>query len=141
MPKVNQPYVLKVEKPWGFELILSNSDAKITSKILHVTSGKRSSLQYHDQKEEVLTLILGEGILELKNEAGEIEKFSMEPRKGYLIKINQIHRFGAGGVDCEIMEASTGESGNTVRIVDDFNRDIETPADRATRLKGGLYTG
>ncbi len=125
-----EPYVMKVEKPWGFELIFSDGTAKITSKILHVTTGKRSSLQYHEAKEEILTLISGDGILELENSNGEVLKFNMELRKSYLIIPNQIHRFAAGSEDCEIMESSTPETGNTVRLEDDYSRGVETDLDR-----------
>lgn len=129
-----EAYVMKVDKPWGFELIFSDGKAKITSKILHVTIGKRSSLQYHEEKEEILTLLSGEGILELEDNTGEVKKFTMEPRKSYLIKSNQIHRFAAGKENCEIMESSTPEMGNTVRLEDDYSRGVETDADRnATR--------
>lgn len=127
-----EPYVMKVPKPWGFELIFSDGTAKITSKILHVTAGKRSSLQYHDIKEEILTLISGDGILELEDSNGEVKKFKMELRKSYLVVPNQIHRFGAGETDCEIMESSTPELGNTVRIEDDYSRGTETDIDRKT---------
>lgn len=125
-----EPYVMRVEKPWGFELIFSDGTAKITSKILHVNAGKRSSLQYHDVKEEILTLISGDGILELEDNNGEVKKFSMELRKSYLVIPNQIHRFSAGQSDCEIMESSTPESGNTVRIEDDYERGLESEEDR-----------
>ena len=128
-------YVMKVDKPWGFELIFSDGTAKITSKILHVTAGKRSSLQYHDTKEEILTLINGEGILEIENSKGKVEKLKMEPRKSYIIIPNQIHRFSAGTIDCEIMESSTPEAGNTIRIEDDYSRGIETEVDRQTARK------
>ncbi len=126
------PYVMEVPKPWGFELVLSDGTSKVTSKILHVTKGKRSSLQYHDIKEEILTLISGDGILELEDNNGEIKKFNMVLRKRYLIVPFQIHRFSAGETDCEIMESSTPESGNTVRIEDDYSRDTETDEDRKT---------
>ncbi len=125
-----EPYVMRVEKPWGFELIFSDGTAKVTSKILHVNKGKRSSLQYHDIKEEILTLISGDGILELEDSLGEVKKFNMVPLKSYLIIPNQIHRFSAGNEDCEIMESSTPESGNTVRIEDDYKRGVETDEDR-----------
>jgi len=124
------PYVIEVPKPWGFELIFSDGTAKITSKILHVTKGKRSSLQYHDIKEEILTLIGGDGILEIEDSSGEIKKFNMILRKSYIVVPNQIHRFSAGETDCEIMESSTPESGNTVRIEDDYSRGVETDEDR-----------
>ncbi len=125
-----KPYILKVDKPWGFELIFSDGSTKVTSKLLHVTAGRRSSLQFHDTKEEILTLISGEGILELEDSLGNIQKFNMELRKSYLILPNQIHRFSAGQTDCEIMEASTPEKGNTVRLEDDYKRGIETESDR-----------
>ena len=128
-------YVMKVDKPWGFELIFSDGTAKITSKILHVTAGKRSSLQYHEVKEEILTLISGDGILEIENNKGEIEKLIMELRKSYLIVPNQIHRFAAGSKDCEIMESSTPEIGNTIRLEDDYSRGIETEVDRRVSRK------
>lgn len=131
-----KPYVMKVDKPWGFELIFSDGKAKITSKILHVTKGKRSSLQYHEVKEEILTLLNGEGILELEDENAQLNKFLMETRKSYIIIPNQIHRFAAGSIDCEIMESSTPEKGNTVRLEDDYSRGVETEEDRiATRKK------
>lgn len=131
-----KPYVMKVDKPWGFELIFSDGTSKITSKILHVTKGKRSSLQYHEVKEEILTLLNGEGILELEDENGQLNKFLMETRKSYIIIPNQIHRFAAGSIDCEIMESSTPEKGNTVRLEDDYSRGVETEEDRiATRKK------
>lgn len=136
-----EPYVMKVEKPWGFELIFSDEMAKITSKILHVTSDKRSSLQYHDEKEEILTLLSGDGILELEDNNGEVKKFSMEPKKSYLIIPNQIHRFGAGISDCEIMESSTPEKGNTVRLEDDYKRGVETEESRSKRTVSEPYNG
>lgn len=127
-----EPYVMRVEKPWGFELIFSDGTTSVTSKILHVNSGKRSSLQYHDQKEEILTLISGIGVLEIEDNAGNMQKITMENRKSYLIVPNQIHRFSAGEADCEIMESSTPEKGNTVRLEDDYKRGIETDDDRKT---------
>ena len=80
-----EPYLLKIEKPWGFELILSPTNSKITSKILHINKGLRISLQYHDIKEEVLTLLSGDGILELEDASGQVKKFKMELRKAYYV--------------------------------------------------------
>jgi oxalate decarboxylase/phosphoglucose isomerase-like protein (cupin superfamily) len=125
-----EPYVMKIEKPWGFELIFSDGTSKVTSKILHITRGRRSSLQYHEIKEEILTLLSGDGILELEDQNGQLQKFNMELRKSYIIAPNQIHRFSAGADDCEIMESSTPEEGNTVRLEDDYGRGTETDDDR-----------
>lgn len=127
-----EAYEMKIDKPWGFELIFSDGTTKVTSKILHVTAGKRSSLQYHEEKEEILTLLSGDGILELEDNTGEVKKFTMKLRKSYIIIPNQIHRFAAGSEDCEIMESSTPEKGNTVRLEDDYSRGTETEVDRIT---------
>ncbi|MEK7472908.1 MAG: cupin [Patescibacteria group bacterium] len=130
-----KPYVLKVEKPWGYELILTNENSKkITSKILHVNSGKRISLQYHDNKEEAITLISGSSILHIENGLGEVVKINMELNKGYLILPFQIHRFEAI-TDSQLIESSTAESGNTYRLEDDYSRGTETDDDRNTSRK------
>jgi hypothetical protein len=44
-----EPYHRRVEKPWGWEIIWARTDA-YTGKLLHVCSGQRLSLQYHDEK-------------------------------------------------------------------------------------------
>lgn len=136
-----EPVQLKVEKPWGFELIFSTPKSKVTSKIEHVNAGKRSSLQYHDIKEEILTLLSGDGYLMLEDSSGNVKKVKMELRKAYHIVPFQIHRMGAGESDCEIMESSTPEEGNTVRLEDDYNRGTETPEARSKRTSSGTYMG
>lgn len=136
-----EPFQLKVEKPWGYELIFSQPGAKITSKILHVNKGARISLQYHDVKEEILTLLTGDGVLELEDFQGKVQKFKMELLKSYLIIPTQIHRLGAGETDCEIMESSTPEEGNTVRLEDDYKRGTETSETRSKRTAGSTYLG
>ena len=45
----------RVEKPWGFELIWAHTE-KYAGKILHISAGHSLSLQYHEQKEEVLAV-------------------------------------------------------------------------------------
>ncbi|MBI4058656.1 cupin [Candidatus Microgenomates bacterium] len=118
-------YAKKIDKPWGYELILSSSDSPITSKILHLNSGARFSLQYHDQKEEVLTLVKGEAIIYLEDENGTLQELPMELEKGYFVKAMQKHRC-KGITDCDILESSTPETGTTYRLEDDYNRPDET---------------
>lgn len=127
------PFQLKVEKPWGYELILTPPEAPATGKILHLKAGHRFSLQYHDQKEETLILINGEALLVLEDENGVLQEIKMEQNKGYFIKVLQKHRI-KGITGCEILEASTPEIGNTVRIEDDYSRGTETEEKRKTRL-------
>lgn len=128
---VTEAYSIKVEKPWGYELVLTNNlSTKITSKILHINSGKRISLQYHDVKEEVITLISGKSLLYIENNTGEVVKIDMELNKGYLILPYQTHRLEAV-LDSIYFESSTPESGNTIRLQDDYSRGTETELDRS----------
>lgn len=125
------PHVLRVDKPWGYELVLTNETSlKLTSKILHVNAGKKISLQYHDVKEEVITLISGSSLLHIENNLGEVVKIDMELNKGYLILPFQIHRLEAI-TDSIYFECSTAECGNTIRIEDDYSRGIETELERS----------
>ncbi|MFZ5366388.1 MAG: cupin [Patescibacteria group bacterium] len=135
-----KPYQLKVEKPWGYELILTPEESPVTGKILHLNAGCRFSLQYHDKKEETLTLISGEAEIILEDENGILQTTKMEPKKGYFIKPFQKHR-AKGVTDCDILEASTREEGNTVRLEDDYARGTETEEERKKRGESGTYMG
>lgn len=115
-----KPYFQKVIKPWGYELIFTPPNSPVTGKILHVDAGARCSYQYHDLKYETLCLIKGRAKIII--EGKEIE---MEPKKGYFIKPMVKHRY-VGVTDCDIVEFSTREEGNTVRLEDDYNRPTET---------------
>jgi len=133
-----QPFSQKVEKPWGYELIFSPPEAATTGKILHLNAGARFSLQYHDQKEETLCLLQGRAKLIIENQEGKIQTIEMEPLKGYLIRPFQKHRC-QGITACDILETSTKEKGNTVRLEDDYGRGTETEKERQQRDKGGVY--
>lgn len=135
-----KPFFQKVIKPWGYEIILTPPKSPVTGKILHLEDGKRCSLQYHDEKEEALTLIAGEAYIILEGKDGKLKKVKMEKNKGYFIKPFQQHRC-QGIKNSLIFEASTPERGNTVRLQDDYRRGTETEEKRRTRTKGGVYMG
>ncbi|MFH1840718.1 MAG: cupin [Candidatus Shapirobacteria bacterium] len=113
-------YQQKISKPWGWELILTPPSAPVTGKILFLKAGCRFSWQYHDQKEESLTLLTGRAKIILEHNEEE-----MKSKRGYLIKNGQKHRCQAIS-DCEIMEVSTPEKGRTIRLQDDYRRGSET---------------
>jgi mannose-6-phosphate isomerase-like protein (cupin superfamily) len=110
---------LNVVKPWGNETIFTESSLPYTGKILSINSGKRISLQYHDQKTETLMLISGSAKITLDQTTND-----MEPMRGYTIHPNTIHRIEAVS-DCQIFEVSTPEMGTTVRLEDDYSRGNE----------------
>ena len=125
-----KPFVEKVDKPWGFELILTSPDSPVTGKILHLNQGARLSYQYHEKKQENLILINGQAKIILDDQEEE-----MEPKKGYFIKPLEKHRV-QGITDCDIMEVSTKEEGTTVRLEDDYQRPDETEALRSQSNRG-----
>lgn len=134
------PHQERVNKPWGYELTLSPPDAPVTSKILHLNAIARFSLHYHNQKEEVLTLLNGDAILHIEDETGAMQQIKMESKKGYFVRTMQKHRC-EGVTDCDIMESSTTEVGNTIRIEDDYNRGTETEESRKSRTQTDVYMG
>jgi len=95
-----------------------------TGKILFIKAGKRLSLQYHDQKQETLSLLEGKAKLLLENEKGKIVSLMMAPKNGYTINQGKKHRLEAIS-DCLVVEASTPEMGKTYRVEDDYNRKDE----------------
>ncbi len=135
-----KPFYQKVIKPWGYEILLTPPESPATGKIEHIDKGHRFSLQYHDEKIETLTLINGKALLYLEDEKGNLKEIKMEQLKGYFIKPFQKHRC-KGITDCDIFEASTKETGKTVRLEDDYKRGTETEEKRKTRTKGGVYMG
>ncbi len=113
-------YQIKVEKPWGWEIIFTPQQAPATGKILHLEAGKRFSYQYHDIKEETLCLLKGRAKIILND-----QEYEMELLKGYHIAPGTKHRCQAIS-DADIMETSTPEKGKTIRLQDDYNRNDET---------------
>jgi mannose-6-phosphate isomerase len=117
----------RVDKPWGFEVLLTPDDAPYAAKLIHVRAGKRLSLQVHDLKVETQTLVEGRGTLVLEGSDGQLHDVPMEPGRGYHIAAGQRHRTcAAPDADAVIFEASTPEVGTTYRLDDDYARPHET---------------
>ena len=115
----NAPFLMRVEKPWGHELIFTPKTLPYTGKILHINAGKRLSLQIHDKKQETQFLINGACNLIIDNSRRELETIEMKKGKGYTIMIGQRHRLQAVS-DCDVFEVSTPEIGTTFRLEDDY---------------------
>jgi mannose-6-phosphate isomerase-like protein (cupin superfamily) len=121
------PSARRIEKPWGYEILLSPADAPYAAKLIHVRAGKRLSLQLHDTKVETQTLVSGRGVLVLEGADGELHEVVMQPRVGYHVAVGQRHRLcAADNEDATIFEASTPEIGVTLRLEDDYARPHET---------------
>lgn len=128
-------YAQKILKPWGYELIFTPPDSLVTGKILHLNAGARFSYQYHDKKQETLCLLKGKAKIIINDKVIE-----MEPLRGYFIAPMMKHRCWSI-TDCDILEASTKEEGNTVRLEDDYSRGTETEETRKQRTENKVYMG
>jgi len=124
----------KINKPWGHELVLTENNIAYTAKIIFIRAGHRLSLQYHDTKQETLTLVAGQADLTTGPTKEKLQTNPMTPFTGYTISPNTIHRIKAI-TDSLIFEASTPEIGITYRLEDDYNRSNETSAIRNLERK------
>ncbi len=119
----------KVLKPWGYELILTPRNSFLVIKLAFTYANNRWSLQYHEEKTEIIALIIGKGVLLLENKNRTIIERKACWLRFFLINKFEKHRFCAT-TDCWTLELSTGEKGKTIRIKDDYHRKNETDFDR-----------
>lgn len=125
----NEPYVKRVEKPWGYELHWVKEGSPYMGKVLHVNAGGALSVQIHDKKEESYLLINGRAKLVWENNKGEMIETELQPGFGYATKVGQKHSI-VGITDCDVVESSTPEAGTTWRLSDKYDRPHETPEQR-----------
>ena len=112
--------VTKVDKPWGYELIYAHTD-RYAGKILHVDAGQALSLQYHEDKDETLYLLQGDYELFVE-EDGEMVERHIREGEAYHIPAGTRHRMVAGENGCDILEVSTPELDDVVRLEDRYGR-------------------
>lgn len=112
--------IRRVDKPWGYELIFAHTD-RYVGKILHVNAGEALSLQYHEIKDE--TLYLAQGEIELVvEEDGSLVSKTLRGGDSYHITPGTRHRMVAGADGCDIIEVSTPELHDVVRLEDRYGR-------------------
>ncbi len=113
------PIPYRVEKPWGYELIWARTD-RYAGKILHVNAGHTLSCQYHRTKDETMHVLQGELILRL-GEGPTLEERSFRAGESVHIPAGTIHQIEAV-VDTDVLEASTAELDDLVRLNDRYGR-------------------
>jgi mannose-6-phosphate isomerase len=113
-----------VAKPWGHELIWALTD-RYCGKILVIDTGRRLSLQRHEHKEESIHVLSGRLRLILEDDAGRVVTSELGPGGGAHIPTGRIHRYEA--IErVELVEVSTPEIDDVVRLEDDFGREGTT---------------
>ena len=110
----------RVEKPWGHELIWAQTE-RYVGKVLVLEPGKRTSLQKHLRKDESIFVVRGRLRLVLEDGAGQLRETDLGPGEHRRIPVGRIHRFIALE-RVELMEVSTPELDDVVRLEDDYGR-------------------
>lgn len=110
-----------VEKPWGREEWISLTD-KYCFKRITIFEGCKTSLQYHNLKDETNFVHSGKAMVTFKSLEGE--DYSKIVESGFILrcKPRDIHRIEALDGDVILYEVSTPEVDDVVRLEDSYGR-------------------
>jgi mannose-6-phosphate isomerase len=117
-------HVTRVDKPWGHEEIFALVEGAYCGKTLHVTAGQALSLQYHEAKEETVSVQSGRIALEIGPDAEDLTRLELGPGEAAHVPPRAVHRMTAL-TDAVVLEASTAGPGwreDVVRLEDRYGR-------------------
>ena len=109
-----------IEKPWGREVWVAHTD-EYALKIIEFNAGSRSSLQYHERKREHIYVDAGTLEIEQEDEDGAVRTMTLSAGDVVENKPGRKHRVTAVE-DVRLIEVSTPELDDVVRVEDDYNR-------------------
>ena len=112
-----------VQKPWGHEKIWARSD-RYVGKIIHINAGHELSVQYHNKKDETIHLLAGEIVYRVQRDPRDqkqLEDVRLEIGESFRIAPGTVHQMVAV-TDCDVLEVSTPETDDVVRLSDRYGR-------------------
>ena len=112
--------VTTVPKPWGHEVIWAHTE-RYVGKVLHINAGHALSVQYHERKDETVYLLSGELIYWVKV-GDELRDMKLKVGEAFRITPGTVHYMEAV-TDCDVLEASTPELDDVVRLKDRYGRE------------------
>lgn len=110
-----------VPKPWGSEQIWAET-GEYVGKVIRITGGRRLSLQVHEEKDETILVIKGRLRLHTGPDADHVTSEILEVGESAHIPPGLVHRF-EGVVDTELVEVSTPQLMDVIRLDDDYGRE------------------
>jgi len=111
-----------VQKPWGHEEIWAETD-RYAGKLLFISKGHRLSRQYHERKEETIRVLSGTATIEVGNPGSEgFHSAKYVPGSTFHVSPRTTHRFCAYDDDVVLIEVSTTELDDVIRLDDDYSR-------------------
>jgi len=87
---------------------------------LVIKPGHKLSKQYHEVKEETIYVLEGRLVLEIGDEYPETLILDIGAK--YHIRPLVVHRFKAASTGCKLIEVSTPELEDVIRMEDDYDR-------------------
>jgi len=141
--------ITTVPKPWGHETIWAKTD-RYVGKIIHIRAGHALSVQYHNRKDETVYLLSGELKYWVQSShsqspmphapgphrtagTGETPVAGRSPipdMADVRLRVGEAFRITAGTIhymeavtDCDILEVSTPELDDVVRLKDRYGRE------------------
>jgi len=124
-PKSGRAKVTRVPKPWGHETIWAQSE-RYVGKILHINAGYELSVQYHNRKDETVHLLSGDIVYRVQREGDDIlDDVRLKVGESFRITPGTIHQMIAL-TDCDVLEVSTPEIDDVVRLSDKYGREGTT---------------
>lgn len=114
--------VKKINKPWGYELLIEKNK-KYMFKKLFMKKSHRCSLQFHKKKIETIFVVSGKLKIFYGKNKDKLKYKIFKPQNTITINPKTIHRMQAIS-DCIYLEASTPEITDVVRLSDDYKRKI-----------------
>lgn len=115
----------EIPKPWGSELWFAHTD-RYAGKILRVRAGCCLSIQYHEKKDETSYVLSGRVIVSQGESADRMSARELGPGESWHNPPPLVHTLEAVE-DSEILEVSTPELEDVVRLEDRYGR-ISDPA-------------
>ncbi len=109
-----------VPKPWGEEFIWAHTP-RYVGKVLRIRKGESLSLQYHRMKDETINVLRGTLIFRHGPHPDALQETRLGPGESFHIRTRTVHQMEAAE-DCEILEVSTPELDDVVRLNDRYGR-------------------
>jgi mannose-6-phosphate isomerase len=120
----------KVQKPWGYELWVNGQHPCYALKEIYIRSGTKTSLQYHNFKQETNVIFRGVAKLHYKQSADKANdavaaqdtaSVELEAVSSIDVMAGTLHRLEAVS-DILLYETSTPHLDDVVRVSDDSQR-------------------